>query len=111
MSPNRTSRPTLGRLIAGFLLFGLVLPGIHAAVAAGNGKDALPPYHAPLPIAEPRLLADAQISTADFESHPAFDAIARVAYFVKSTPDRRFGTILVSRYAGAWSPPTLPPFS
>ncbi len=109
MSPNRMSRPALGRLVAGGLLLGLAIPGIHAAVAAG--KDDLQPYHSPLPIAEPRLFADTQRSTADFESHPAFAAIARVDYFVKSTPDRRFGTILVSRYTGAWSMPAIPAFS
>ncbi len=111
MSPNRMSRSATGRLVAGCLFFGLAMPGLHAAVAAGKGKDDLPPYHSPLPIAEPRLFGDTQISTADFESHPAFDAIACVIYFVKSTPDRRFGTILVSRYTGAWSMPVMPAFS
>ncbi len=93
------------------VVLGLLVPGFKAAGAAGQGKDDLPPYHSPQPITEPKLFSDAQVSTTDFESHPAFDAKMRVVYFVKSTPDRRFGTILISRYAGAWSMPTLPPFS
>lgn len=110
-SPNRSYWRMNGRLASAYLVLGLAVPVLHAAVAAGQGRDALPPYHSPVPITEPRLFSDAQVSTTDFESHPAFDAAARVVYFAKSTPDRRFSTILVSRYTGAWSLPVLPPFS
>jgi len=113
-SSNRILRPPFGRLIGACLSLGITVFGIRAAIAAsaaGKGKEDLPGYHSPLPITEPRLFSDAQVSTADFESHPAFNLADRVVYFVKSTPNRRFGTILSSRYEGAWSAPTVLSFS
>src|SRR5438445_3425188 len=82
------------------------------AGAGGTCKQELPGYHSPYPISEPRLFGDGFISTLDFESDPAFTPDGRTLYFVKSSGDRRLGTILFSRFAdGGWTIPKTASFS
>jgi hypothetical protein len=61
---------------------------------------------------KPALFAPGEISTGDFESHPAFTPDGRELYFVKSDPVFSSWTIVVSRFeAGRWTTPTVAPFS
>jgi Tol biopolymer transport system component len=63
-------------------------------------------------LATASLFAEGVISTGDYDSHPAFTPDGRTLYFLKSTPDFNFWTIVVSRYsAGRWSAPEVAPFS
>lgn len=64
------------------------------------------------PINEPTLFAEGVISTGDYDSHPAFTPDGKTLYFLKSTPDFSFWTIVVSRFvAGKWSTPEVASFS
>jgi len=110
-SPNRAFPPRFGRFIGVFLMLGFLASSIDSEGAPGMDKRVLPPYHSAQPITQPKLFSDTQVSTGDYESHPAFDVARRVVYFVKSTPNRRFGAILSSPYEGAWSLPALVPFT
>jgi len=52
------------------------------------------------------------ISSAQFESHPAFDPLTGDFYFVRSTPDFTGWRILVSHCGEhGWSAPEAPPFA
>lgn len=82
------------------------------AVAADEETKSLPPYHSPFPISDPKLFANASVSTTDFESHPGFMPGGRTLFYVKSTPDYRFRTIVSTTFAAdAWSIPVVAPFS
>lgn len=82
-----------------------------AATTRQAGGDALP-YASNRPLMTPTLFAEGVISTGDYDSHPAFAPDGRTLYFVKSTPDFNFWTIVVSRFAGGrWGAPEVAPFS
>ena len=64
------------------------------------------------PAPEPTLFAPDLISTGDYEVCPEFSPEGETFYFVKSTPDANYWTIVVSRLvAGKWSAPQVAPFS
>ena len=64
------------------------------------------------PPTEAELFADGVVSTADFESHPAFTPDGKTLYFVKSTPQFTDWKIWVTgRTDAGWSKPALAPFS
>ncbi|HEX2340795.1 MAG TPA: hypothetical protein VHI98_09975 [Vicinamibacterales bacterium] len=61
---------------------------------------------------EPQIFAPGQISTGDFESHPAFADGGKTLYFLKSNLQFTWWTIVVSRLeSGAWQEPQVAPFS
>lgn len=83
-----------------------------AATMQTLNQSAAPPYSSDKPMSEPVLFARDIVSTADYESHPAFTPDGRTLYFLKSTPDFGFWTIVVTRFnAGRWSTPEVAPFS
>jgi hypothetical protein len=64
------------------------------------------------PMSEPTVFAPGVISTGDYEVCPQFSPDGKTFYFVKSTPDANFWTIVVSRSEnGKWSAPVVAPFS
>jgi len=64
------------------------------------------------PLREPTVFAQGVISAGEFDSHPAFTPDGNTLYFVRSTPNFNFWTILVSHFAhGRWSTPEIAPFS
>jgi Tol biopolymer transport system component len=70
------------------------------------------PYASTNPISEPSIFGKGVISTGDFDSHPAFTPDGKTLYFLRSTPNFNFWTILVSRFErGTWSMPEVAPFS
>lgn len=63
-------------------------------------------------ISEPTVFAPGVISTGDYEVCPTFSPDGRTFYFVKSTPDANFWTIVFSRFEnGKWSGAQVAPFS
>ena len=63
-------------------------------------------------ISEPTVFAPGVISTEDYECVPEFTPDGKTLYFVKSTPDANFWTIVFSRFLnGRWSLPQVAPFS
>ena len=80
--------------------------------AAGKGQQDLPPYHSPFPISAPVLFGNSFISTGDFESNSVFMPGGRTLYYVKSTPDFRFRTIVQTQFVdGGWTIPRIASFS
>ena len=70
------------------------------------------PYASTNPISEPSIFGKGVISTGDFDSHPAFTPDGKTLYFLRSTPNFNFWTILISRFErGTWSMPEVAPFS
>ncbi|HJQ97774.1 MAG TPA: hypothetical protein VJ826_05625 [Candidatus Polarisedimenticolaceae bacterium] len=67
----------------------------------------------PAPEIEAELVGDGIVSTADFETHPAFTPDGKTLYFVKSTPDFTDWKIWVTERTpeGTWGPPKMAPFS
>lgn len=64
------------------------------------------------PILEPTMFAPGMISTGDYEFAPAFMPDGKTVYFVKSTPDFTYWTLVYSEFkAGKWSEPKVAPFS
>jgi hypothetical protein len=69
-------------------------------------------YATTKPISEPTVFAPGVISTGDYEVCPQFSPDGKTLYFVKSTPDANFWTIVFSSFEkGKWSAPTVTPFS
>jgi Tol biopolymer transport system component len=69
-------------------------------------------YPSTKPLSEPTVFAPGVISTGDYEVCPHFSPDGKTFYFVKSTPDANFWTIVFSRFEnGKWSPPKVAPFS
>jgi hypothetical protein len=69
-------------------------------------------YATTKPILEPTVFAPNEISTGDYESHPQFTLDGRTLYFLKSTADFNFWTIVLSRFEkGKWSEPQVATFS
>jgi len=57
-----------------------------------------PAQHATKSISEPTVFAPGIISTGDYEVCPQFSGDGKTFYFVKSTPDANFWTIVFSRF-------------
>ncbi len=67
-----------------------------------------PPYASKQPILEPAIFGAGVISTADFDSHPAFTPDGKTLYFVRSSPTFNFWTIVVSHFEkNRWSVPEV----
>lgn len=70
------------------------------------------PYASKKPLPAPEVFAPGVISTADFESHPAFTHDGATLYFLKDAPNFSFWTIVVSRFRnGKWESPSVVPWS
>jgi hypothetical protein len=64
------------------------------------------------PILEPTLFADGVISTGDYEVSEDFAPDGKTLYFVKSSPDMNFWTLVFSQYEkGKWTEPKVTSFS
>ena len=71
-------------------------------------RDSEPPYASKQPITEPALFGNGVISTADFDSHPAFTPDGKTLYFVRSSPTFNFWTIVVSHFEkNRWTTPEV----
>jgi len=71
-----------------------------------------PPWAASAPLDKPSLFAPGEVSTGDFDSHPAFQPDGRGLFFVKSNAVFTSWTIVFSRFEGGhWLTPTMAPFS
>ena len=85
------------------------------APTAAQKKDTRPaphPYASTRPLPVPAVFAPGQISTGDFESHPAFTPDGRTLYFLKDNPAFTFWTIVVSNFrSGRWTTPEVAEFS
>jgi Tol biopolymer transport system component len=70
------------------------------------------PYSSDKPISIPTVFAPNEISSGDYDSHPAFTPDGKTLYFLKLTPDANFWTIVVSHFEnGRWIEPEIAPFS
>jgi WD40-like Beta Propeller Repeat len=87
-----------------------LLSPIQAIVGPTVGSDLS--FAAQKPILEPTIFAPSAISTDDYEVCPQFSLDGKTFYFVKSTPDANFWTIVFSKLEdGKWSAPKVAPFS
>src|SRR6185503_12011242 len=85
---------------------------ILAPVVPGQTDASRMPFASEKPILEPTIFAPNEISTGDYDSHPAFTPDGRTVYFLKNTPDFNFWTIVFSRFEnGKWTEPQVAPFS
>jgi Tol biopolymer transport system component len=81
-------------------------------VAAQKISKTKHAYASEKPLREPTVFAPGIISAGEFDSHPAFTPDGKTIYFVRSTPNFNFWTILVSRFErGRWNTPEVAPFS
>ena len=88
------------------LLSSLLLAYPHAS-AQTNFLDSIKK-----PAPEPTIFADGVISTGDYEVSEDFAPDGKTLYFVKSTPDMNFWTLVFSRFEnGRWTAPKVAPFS
>ena len=70
--------------------------------------DSDPPYASKQPMPEPTIFGSGVISTADFDSHPAFTPDGKTLYFLRSSPTFNFWTIVVSHYEkNHWTTPEV----
>ncbi len=80
--------------------------------SSGQHAEKKMPFTSEKPILEPTVFAPNKISTGDYECVPQFSPDGKTLYFVKSTPDANFWTIVFSRLEnGKWSAPAVAPFS
>src|SRR5215211_3249013 len=80
--------------------------------AAQKPTETRHPYVFDKPVLEPTVFGEGIISTGDYDSHPAFTPDGRTLYFLKSTPNFNFWTIVVSHFEnGKWNAPEVAPFS
>lgn len=83
-----------------------------SSTSAQISGQTKPPYAASKLLNEPTVFAPGIISTGDFDSHPAFTPDGKTLYFVRSSPNFSFWTILISRFEkGRWREPEVAPFS
>ena len=81
-------------------------------IVAAQNSDRKLPFNFGKPTSEPTVFAPGVISTGDYEVCPQFSLDGKTLYFVKSTPDANFWTIVFSRFEhGKWSAPQIAPFS
>ena len=81
---------------------------IICAFCALSRADSGPPYASKQPLPEPTIFGSGIISTADFDSHPAFTPDGKTLYFLRSSPTFNFWTIVVSHYEkNHWSTPEV----
>ena len=81
---------------------------IICAFCALSRADSEPPYASKQPMPEPTIFGSGIISTADFDSHPAFTPDGKTLYFLRSSPTFNFWTIVVSHYEkNHWSTPEV----
>src|ERR1041385_8901759 len=98
-------------MAVGVLILSWAIGVVHN-VAAQKVAGSKHPYSSKKPLLEPTLFAQGIISAGEFDSHPAFTPDGNTLYFVRSTPNFNFWTILVSHFAhGRWSTPEIAPFS
>jgi len=70
------------------------------------------PYSSDKPLSEPTVFAPGIISTGDYEFAADFSPDGKSIYFVKSTPDFSFWTMVSSQFENnKWSEPQVMPFS
>jgi Tol biopolymer transport system component len=82
------------------------------ALLVGFGRIAQAQFASSKPIFEPTVFEPGVISTGDYEVCPQFSHDGQTFYFVKSSPDANFWTIVLSRLDnGKWSAPQVAPFS
>ena len=87
-------------------------PAVFIVVLVACAQIAQAQYATTKRISEPTVFAPGVISTGDYEVCPQFSPDGGTFYFVKSTPDANFWTIVFSRYeSGKWSAPQVAPFS
>ena len=101
-------------LMALILLLPLIVLSCLITVRPQGGlAQTRPPYASDKPLAEPTLFAEGVISTEDYDSHPAFTPDGQTLYFLKSSPNFNFWTIVVSRWTpeGKWGTPLVAEFS
>lgn len=70
------------------------------------------PYSSARPVSEPTVFMPGLFSTGDYEAVPEFTPDGKTFYFIKSTPDFNFWTIVFSDFKnGKWREPQIAPFS
>ena len=85
---------------------------IVALALASFLRSADPPWASKTPLREPELFAPGAISTGEYDSHAVFEPDGSAVWFLKSTPQFDFWTIVRSRRDGeGWSAPEVAPFS
>jgi Tol biopolymer transport system component len=85
---------------------------ISVQAAPGQSVETKMPFASDRPILEPKLFAPNEVSTGDYESHPEFTPDGKTVYFLKSTRDFNFWTIVLSRFEnGKWTAPQIASFS
>ena len=101
-------RPTPRTLsiLAALTLFATNLD-LETAAAADPFSDD-PPYAQSEPLGEAKVLRPGQLCTGDYEAYPAFTADGRSLFYVKSSPDFTYRTIVESNYLSDWSIPRTP---
>src|SRR6266568_9236604 len=86
--------------------------GMFIVVLVACAQIAISQYATKKPISEPAIFALGVISTGAYEVCPQFSPDGKTFYFVKSTPDANFWTIVFSRFEnGKWNAPQVAPFS
>lgn len=82
------------------------------ALLAATALTGDAPYASKTPLPAPRVFAPGEISTGDFESHPAFSPDGKTLYFLKDSPNFSFWTLMVSHFEnGKWTSPSVAPWS
>jgi hypothetical protein len=82
------------------------------ALLSACGRIALAQYASAKSISAPTIFASGVISTGEYEVCPTFSLDGKTLYFVKSTPDANFWTIVFSQFQnGKWNAPQVAPFS
>src|SRR6188474_747330 len=94
------------------LLLAMFCLSISIQTVAGQTVRRNGPLASAKAIPGPTLFMPGVISTGDYEVCPQFSLDEKTFYFVKSTPDANFWTIVVSQLEkGKWSAPRVAPFS
>lgn len=85
---------------------------ISAQAASGQTVATKMPFASEKPILEPTIFAPSEISTSGYEVAQEFTPDGKTLFFVESTPDMNFWSIVFSRFEqGHWSAPQLAAFS
>lgn len=90
----------------------LLVLGLFALNSSAQRSNERHPYAVATPLSEPTVFGPGNVSTGDYDTHPAFTPDGRTLYFIRSTPDFNYWTILVSHFAnGRWGSPDVATFS